>query len=307
MTQEGWLLAAAIVSILFLGPVLLGLVGSVNPRRVSTAVSSEADVSWDRRLTVLSVVLYTLAFNLTFFIQELFLVLPKAFTPGLRVTLFHNNHTWEGEHALVKLFQSTGAAATVLAALICAWLLGRGAVSSIAARLFLIWMVYCGFFMALPQVVVGALSGGSDVGMAMDYFGLSTLAKTVAALIALALVPLLAQWLTRRVLELAASPAQIATRAARSRFVLQTATLPAFVAVVPILAFRVPREWIEVVLAPLAVTWIGSVWMQAGAWRIETAQARGRTGVAALMQPLIATVLLLLIFQCVLRPGIRFY
>jgi hypothetical protein len=31
-----------------------------------------------------STLLYTLAFNLTFFIQELFLVVPKALTPGLR-------------------------------------------------------------------------------------------------------------------------------------------------------------------------------------------------------------------------------
>jgi hypothetical protein len=57
------------------------------------------------------VLLYTLAFNLTFFIQELFLVVPKALTPGLRPTLFHNNHLWQGEHPLASLFQGTGALA----------------------------------------------------------------------------------------------------------------------------------------------------------------------------------------------------
>ena len=56
-----------------------------------------------------SMLAYILAFNIIFFIQELFLVLPKAFTPGLRPTLFHNNHRWDGEHPLASLFQGTGA------------------------------------------------------------------------------------------------------------------------------------------------------------------------------------------------------
>jgi len=40
-------------------------------------------VTWNWKLTSASALIYTLAFNLIFFIQELFLVLPKAFTPGL--------------------------------------------------------------------------------------------------------------------------------------------------------------------------------------------------------------------------------
>ncbi len=37
---------------------------------------------WNWKLTVASALLYTLAFNSIFFTQELFLVLPKALTPG---------------------------------------------------------------------------------------------------------------------------------------------------------------------------------------------------------------------------------
>jgi hypothetical protein len=40
-----------------------------------------------KRLTLSSALLYSLAFNLTFFIQELLLVVPKALTPGLHPTL----------------------------------------------------------------------------------------------------------------------------------------------------------------------------------------------------------------------------
>ena len=63
------------------------------------------------RQTIGSALLYTLAFNLTFFIQELFLVVPKVLTPGLRPTLYHNNHLWLGENPLARLFQGTGALA----------------------------------------------------------------------------------------------------------------------------------------------------------------------------------------------------
>src|SRR5882757_10732819 len=101
---------------------------------------------WNWKLSVASALLFALAFNLVFFIQELFLVLPKAFTPGLRPTLFHNNHTWEGDNPLAKLFQGTGALATFITASACAVLLSRGWGRSATARLFLIWVVYNGFF-----------------------------------------------------------------------------------------------------------------------------------------------------------------
>jgi hypothetical protein len=55
------------------------------------------------RRALSSALLHTLAFNLTFFVQELFLVVPKALTPGLHPTLFHNNHHWEGTSPLAAL------------------------------------------------------------------------------------------------------------------------------------------------------------------------------------------------------------
>src|ERR1044072_2395392 len=99
-----------------------------------------------RRLVIGSALLYTLAFNLTFFIQELFLVVPKALTPGLRPTLFHNNHTWEGQHPLASLFQGTCALATIVSGTICLLLLRGDRVRSTTLRLFLVWMAFHGLF-----------------------------------------------------------------------------------------------------------------------------------------------------------------
>lgn len=293
----------AAVLVLLAAPLLLAWAGWFRSRTEPAAPR----IAWDTRLTLLSVLLYTLAFNLVFFVQELFLVLPKAFTPGLRPTLFHNNHRWQGEHALASLFQGTGALATFVLGLGCLFLLRRGVGRATAMRLFLIWLAYCGVFMALPQVVVGALSSGSDVGMAMDYFRLSATAKNIAALLALAAIPLFAREFSRHLLGLASKSAQLASAGARSRFIFQAATLPALAAIVPILPFRMPREWIEVLFLPVVVAGVGMFWIQSGAWRLRAIEATGLPVAVSLAYPLAAVIVLLLIFQLLLRPGVPFF
>ena len=264
-------------------------------------------IRWNWPLTMGSALLYTLAFNLIFFIQELFLVVPKAFTPGLRPTLFHNNHTWEGVSPLAGLFQGAGALATFLTATVCVLLLRRGWGRSSTSRLFLIWMAYNGYFSSLPQVVIGAFLPANDVGMAMAYFGLSPAAKMAAAATALLAMPLLGVGLTRPLLSLAEAPGEIATAAARTGFVFRVATLPAVVAIGLIIPFRVPRNWIEVVMVPVVVTCIGIIWMQAGAWLQRNVAARGDSRNMSVAGLAGAALALLLVFQLVLRPGIRFY
>ena len=284
-------------------PLLLALLGVFRARSEPPAVA----VAWDWRLVALSALLYVVAFNLVFFLQELFLVLPKAFTPGLQPTLFHNNHLWQGEHSLASLFQGTGVLAIFLLGSICLLLLRRGAGHSLASRLFLVWVAYCGVFMALPQVVVGALSSGSDVGMAMEYFKFGANAKAIAALLALAIIPFFAREFSRHLLGLAPESAQLAGAGARSRFVFQVATLPALLAIVLILPFRVPREWLEVLFLPLVVFIAGMPWIQSGAWRLRDVAAGALPRVFMLAYPLAAAVALLLVFQLVLRRGIPFY
>src|SRR5690349_4508720 len=166
-TATALLLVVSALAIL-VGPLALGLAGIVSARRTDAA--PRVGGSW--RFAAASMLVYVFAFNLTFFIQELFLVLPKAFTPGLRPTLYHNNHGWKGTNPLAGLFQGTGALATLLVGLVCLWLLRRPRAWPAGTRLFVFWMAYCGCFMALPQVVIGALSAGSDIGMAMAYLQL---------------------------------------------------------------------------------------------------------------------------------------
>jgi hypothetical protein len=289
--------------ILLAGPALLALAGRFAS---SSNTTIAAPSRWHWTTVGVSALLYTLAFNLTFFVQEVFLVVPKALTPGLQPTLYHNNHLWNGTHPLASLFQGTGALATAIIGLACLLAVRAGRPRAGTWRLFVIWMAYCGLLMALPQVVIGALSTGSDVGMAMVYFGLPQTAKNAAALVALLAIVLVSLALLRPTLELAEDPAAVATPAARTRFVLQTIALPMLIGTALVIPFRVPREMLEVVLLPLIVGVPGALWMLAGAWRVRDARAMG-VPMRAIVSALLAAIALLLVFQLVLRPGVAFY
>ena len=301
---HGSTLFILIVAVVLGGPLPLGLLGLFGHEG---AAESRGGRSWDWRVTLRSALLYALAFNLIFFIQELFLVVPKALTPGLRPTLYHNNHGWEGDHPLAHLFQGTGALAILLTGLLFAWLVRRGAGRTANARLLIVWMAFHGLFQSLPQVVVGAFVPQNDVGMAMDYLGMGPAAKAAAALVALAAIIWSGLRLTRPLLALADGDDRIDGAGARSRFIFRIATLPALIGIAMIIPFRVPRELIEVIVPPIAVTLVGIGWIQANAWREARARTAGRPLDGTVAAPLAALVILLLIFQLVLRPGIPFY
>jgi hypothetical protein len=296
------LIGIAAAVLLLGGPLLLGLGGLLSPHRPHR---EKIRPRWDWHLMASAALWYAIAFNLTFLIQELFLVLPKAVLPGVHPTLFHNNHTWQGEHPLTSLFQGTGILATFASAGLCAQRLLRRPPLSRDARLFLIWMVYAGLLMGLPQIANGAVNDASDVGMAMNYLGLSVATRSVLALIALAAIPVVALMLTRPLLALADSPQRLAGGHARSVFISNIATVPALIGMLLVIPLRVPREWLEVLLPPLVVTAIGIPWIQAGAWRVHGVTPAALAPLRSPLRPLLLLLALLLVFQLLLRPGIR--
>ena len=254
---------------------------------------------WDWGLSLRSALAYALAFNLVFLVQELFLVIPKALTPGLKPTLFHNNHHWSGHHPLEPLFQGTGAAATVVLAGLCALWLARRPPGSATLRLLVTWTVFHGLMEALPQAVVGAVFPGNDVGMAMDYFRMARAAKVAAALAAILAIAFAARWIAARLRALAPDVAGPA-------LMLRLALLPAAAGVLIILPFRVPGAIDQVAIVPVAVALIGASWLQAWAGRVAPAGAPPvRPG--SLWTLVAAGLVMLAVFQGVLRPGIPFY
>ena len=115
------IVTVVLIAAVFVGPIVLATVGVIRARlsqdaHVSGETPSAPSPAWPRIINF--AVLYALAFNVVFFFQELFLVLPKAFMPGLRPTLFHNDHSWEGTNRAVELAQGSGALAIFIIGLI---------------------------------------------------------------------------------------------------------------------------------------------------------------------------------------------
>jgi hypothetical protein len=168
-------------------------------------------------------------------------------------------------------------------------LLERNRIRSATMRLFLVWMAFSGFFQALPQVIIGAFVDNNDVGMAMNYLRMSPQAKHVAAFAALAATIPIGSWLARHML----------------RVMPKSVFLTALLAIPLIVAFRVPRELLEVLLPPMLSTILGLAALYATAWRIKGVIRDSQP--VSIAYPLAAVIALLLVFQLVLRPGIEFY
>lgn len=289
-------LLVAFVVVAWVAPVLLLGAGLV---RVGPPIQSRRV---GLRSFTLSMLLCIIAFNLTFLIQEVFLVLPKALV-GLRPTLFHNDHKWAGSAPIAELFEGTGAVAILITGVTSKALADRQKATS-AVTLLMLWMGFEGLFQSLPQFVLGAMLPGNDVGRAYAYLHLSVVAQAFIAAAALTAIPLAGLWVGRSFLSIGADHGDWRSRTA---FLAQFAAIPALCSVPFIVPFRIPREAVEVVLLPLLVNAMGAAWVLAAAWIPPDPSAIPEPVFRRVWPASFAVLLLLAFFQLVLRHGMRFY
>lgn len=261
--------------------------------------------AWDWRLIIASALFCALAFNIVFFGQELLLTLPKAFVPGVHVTLYHNNHKWTGDNPILALLQGTGGLADLIMGLVFATWLDRAGIRSMTMRLFLFWMAFQGLYQGLSQLVIGAMVPGNDMGMAFGYLGLGAGAKRAIAALGLIAAVAVGFWLAHTAIRLLATTAESLSAGARMGFVFRIVMLPAFVAGPLLIPFRVPRNMIELVIFPTALMVFGALWIWIGAGPSPATPRPARPS-SSLAIPLAALIVVLLFFQFVLRPGIAF-
>lgn len=246
-----------------------------------------------------SVILCAMAFNLTFFWQELWLVIPKALTPGLSPILYHNDHSWKGSTEIAELLQGTGAIATLASGTGALWVLATCQRMSVSWQVFVFWMAFQGLFQALSQLAVGTVVPGNDVGRAIAYLGATNIIKLIL-LIASIVGMFGAGAVLARHFPLAISrPAANGTRGFPACLLI-TALLVVALSV----AFRVPRNPVEVVAIPLIVNVIGIGWLTLGASLYPSRMNGDGIRTVDTFRPIIALAVLLLLFQTVLRPGI---
>lgn len=244
--------------------------------------------------------LAALAFNLIFFLQELFLVLPKALVPGLHPILFHNNHDWSGSDPIAELLQGTGALAILLFGLAALLSLRRWSGGSATLRLGLAWFAFNGLFQSLPQLVIGAFIPANDVARALAWLGFGQTGRTLMAVLAIFAMALAGRALVPAFRAFAPELRPVP-------LVLKLVTLPGLAAIPLIWLFRVPGGAQQVALVPVLMTVSGLIFVSLGALWAKPPGPSPRTGFASPLWSVALLLLLLLFFQLILRPGIPFF
>jgi uncharacterized membrane protein YjfL (UPF0719 family) len=251
-----------------------------------------------------SSVLYAIAFNLIFFLQELFLVLGKK-ALGLKAFLFHNNHTWEGEHPMTSLMQGSGALAIFLIGMICLVIFQFIKNSKSNWKLFVLWLAFHGLVQSLPQVAVAYLEPTTDVGEALvGYLNLSEPFLIILAITSIISIAMVNIWFSRQLLGFVPYDVDLNNPKARFKYIRFIAVGAAFIGSMLLVPFRIPP--IGQAITPFIVFVFSIPWI----WSSATVSKHIRRNSSSINEkiywsPIIFLVLLLIFFQLILVPGVE--
>jgi hypothetical protein len=285
------------------GPVVLALVGYFRGKKIPLTVQTIQDLKpW--KLILNSAILYALAYNLVFFVQELFLALGKH-RIGLRAFLYHNNHGWEGSDPRTTLLQGAGALAILIAGIFLLAVLLRIRHSNSWLKLFILWLAHHGLIQSLPQLSSAPLARDTDVGQALTYFQMGISIDFTLAYLSIFLIIGLGYLFSYLFLEFAPPGYAISHPFTRFKYILKIVVLPAVIGTIFIFPFRIPplERYLDAVM--LLVVCIPSIF--AFSWLIHPKNKIGNeVNHQFLSTPIILLMILLAFFQLVLRPGITF-
>jgi hypothetical protein len=291
----------AVLMSLFYGWILLSIIGWIKIIR-SKQKSPTVRTGWV--VTFNSAVLYALAFNIIFFIQELFLALGKYWL-GLKAVLYHNNHNWFGDHPKEFLAQGYGACSIFIAGILFGILFFAMKNNRSWVKLFVFWLAYQGLMQSLPQFGTAAVARDTDTGQAFTYLGWSDITGDILMIGSFLLVIIISLYSSGLLLRMAPAEKNIATRSLRFGYSFKMALAAGLIGIVLIFPFRIPP--MGRALAPVLVTLFSVPWIFANAWRVKKVQpVNNEVNEKVLAMPIIMLVILLLIFQFILRPGIVF-
>jgi hypothetical protein len=284
-------------------PVAWGIYGYFKSRSVnkSLSISHPTISSWP--LIINSAVLYALAFNLIFFIQELFLALGKKWL-GLKAFLYHNNHNWEGDHPMERLAQGYGAVAILIVAIICLLIARRIKRSSHWIQLFFLWMSFQGFAQSLPQFITAKMAPDTDTGQAFTYLGIGDTAGMIICVAGIGIMLFIGASFSRYLLQLAPSADNTDHPAKRFGYLLKIAVIASLIGIVLIIPFRI-MPWRQI-MAPIMVTLISVPMIFAHAWKVKNVdRINNDVNKRIFVLPILILVFVFLIFQLILAKGVE--
>jgi hypothetical protein len=252
-----------------------------------------------------SAVLYALAFNIIFFLQELFLVLGKK-ALGLETFLYHNNHTWTGEHPMASLMQGSGALAIFLTGLISLAIFQFMRNSKSIWKLFVLWLAFHGLIQSIPQVTIAYLEPGTDVGEALvGYLQLSEPLLIVLAITSTIATALVSIWFSKPLLEFVSSNVDLNNPKERFKYIRFIAVGAAIMGSILVVPFRIPP--IGQAITPFIVLVFSIPWVwSASAVSKHVSRKSNSINEKIYWSPVIFLVLLLIFFRLVLAPGVQF-
>ena len=285
--------------LLLLIPILCGLYGFIKTRdRAKNKINYLGFA-----LIINSAVLYALAFNIIFFIQELFLALGKRWL-GLKAVLYHNNHNWYGEHPMDDLAQGYGAVSIFITAIICFIIARTMKHSTHWMHLFVLWMAFQGFAQSIPQFITAFMAPDTDTGQAFTYLGLSEATGWIISITGIILMLVIGSLFTKYLLQLAPSSTITQNAGARFGYLSRIVLLASVIGIILIIPFRV-MPW-ERASAPVFVTLLSIPMVFAHAWKIKPlAPVNNDINKKIFLMPVVLLVVLLLIFQLILAKGIE--
>ena len=285
---------------LLVGPIVWGL----SNRMKYKGPSVPKDRS-NYTVMINSAVLYALAFNIIFFLQELFLVLGKK-SIGLESTLYHNNHTWTGEHPMASLMQGSGALAIFLIGLIC--LVTYGFILNYRSiwKLFVLWLAFHGLIQSIPQVMVASFDAGTDVGEALvGYLDLSQPILIILAITSVIATAMISVWFSRPLLGLADESIDLNHPNAKFKTIRYIAVGAAVMGSLLVIPFRIPP--INQAITPFIVMIFSVPWIwSAAAISKPIGRTPNRINEKIFWSPILWLVLLLIFFRSILAPGVEF-
>ena len=282
-------------------PVIWGLYGYFKTRNTPGLATAKAGSSWP--LVINSAILYALAFNLIFFIQELFLALGKRWL-GLKAWLYHNNHNWEGSHPMDSLAQGYGAVAIFLIGIICLLIARRIRFSRHWIQLFFLWMAFQGLAQSLPQFITAAMAPDTDTGQAYTYLGIVDKVGLLITIAGIILMLLIGMAYSQYLLQLAPSDNRIATAANRFNYLFRIAVAASIIGIMLIIPFRI-MPWSRAT-APVFVTLLSVPMVFAHAWKAKAGYTiNSDVNRKIFLWPIIFLIVLLLIFQLILAKGVE--
>jgi len=288
---------------LLLFPLLWGIYGYLKTRKERISKLPTEKKTFPLPLIINSAVLYALAFNLIFFIQELFLALGKKWL-GLKAYLYHNNHNWEGSHPMEGLAQGYGAAAIFITGVICLLIARRIKLSPHWLQLFFLWMAFQGLVQSLPQFITAAMAPDTDTGQAYTYLGITDKVGLLISIAGIILMLLTGIAYSQYLLQLAPSDDHIADASRRFIYLFRIAVAASVTGIMLIIPFRI-MPWSRAT-APVFVTLLSIPMVFANAWKVKVRYAiNSDVNRKILVWPIIFLVILLLIFQLILAKGVE--